>query len=417
MDIPRPPAKKHKKYIWPSVGVLALAAVTVGVSNLEKRAPTVPRAQLWIDSVRRGELLREVSGNGTLVPENIRWISAVTSGRVEQILVRPGASVEAGTVLMVLSNPDVQMEQLNAQRQLSAEQATLVNLRMSLETQRLQQEGAVASARAAYLEAKRQVEINEQLAKGPDKLIAQADVDRAREQLDDADTRYKNAQQQLDLMTASIPGQLRAQEEQIQRARAIAEFQRVRTQSMHVTAGASGLLTELPLEIGQWANSGATIAKVVEPGRLKAVLRIQETQAKDLALGQIAQIDTRNGIIPGHIVRMDPASQNGMVAVDVALDGPLPAGARPDLSVDGRIEIERLPDVLYMGRPTIGQAGSTVELFRLTPDGSEAERVKVTFGQTSVNAVVIKAGLNVGDKVVLSDVPNVEGQDRIRIEG
>ena len=417
MDIPRPPAKKHKKYIWPGVGVLALAAVTYGVSNLEKRAPTVPRAQLWIDSVRRGELLREVSGNGTLVPENIRWISAVTSGRVEQILVRPGATVEAGTVLMILSNPDVQMEQLNAQRQLSAEEATLVNLRTSLETQRLQQEGAVASARAAYLEAKRQVEINEQLAKGPDKLIAQADVDRARETLEDADTRYKNAQQQLALMTASIPGQLRAQEEQIQRARAIAEFQRVRTASMHVTAGAAGQLTELPLEIGQWANSGATIAKVVEPGRLKAVLRIQETQAKDLALGQTAQIDTRNGIIPGRIVRMDPASQGGMVAVDVALDGPLPPGARPDLSVDGRIEIERLPDVLFMGRPTIGQAGSTVELFRLTAGGGEAERVKVTFGQTSVNAVVITAGLNVGDKVVLSDIPNVEGQDKIRIEG
>ncbi len=417
MDIPRPPAKKHKKYIWPAVGVLALAAVTYGVSNLEKRAPTVPRAQLWIDSVRRGELLREVSGNGTLVPENIRWISAVTSGRVEQILVRPGATVEAGTVLMILSNPDVQMEQLNAQRQLSAEEATLVNLRTSLETQRLQQEGAVASARAAYLEAKRQVEINEQLAKGPDKLIAQADVDRGRETLEDADTRYNNAQQQLALMTASIPGQLRAQQEQIQRARAIAEFQRVRTASMHVTAGAAGQLTELPLEIGQWANSGATIAKVVEPGRLKAVLRIQETQAKDLALGQTAQIDTRNGIIPGRIVRMDPASQNGMVAVDVALDGPLPPGARPDLSVDGRIEIERLPDVLFMGRPTIGQAGSTVELFRLTAGGSEAERVKVTFGQTSVNAVVITAGLNVGDKVVLSDIPNVEGQDRIRIEG
>ena len=415
MDIPREPAKKQKKYIWPGIGLLAIVAVTVGVSNLEKRAPTVPRATLWIDSVRRGELLREVSGNGTLVPENIRWISAVTSGRVEQILVRPGATVQSGTVLMILTNPDVQMEQLNAQRQLSAEEATLVNLRTSLETQRLQQEGAVASAKAAFLDAKRQVAINEQLAK--DKMIPQADIDRSREQMEDLETRYKNAQQQLALMTASIPGQLKAQEEQIQRARAIAEFQRVRTASMQVTAGASGTLTELPLEVGQWANSGATIAKVVEPGRLKAVLRIQETQARDIALGQTAQIDTRNGVVTGKIVRIDPASQGGTVGVDVSLEGPLPPGARPDLSVDGKIEIERLPDVLYMGRPTIGQAESTVELFRLTADGKEAERVKVTFGQTSVNAVVIRSGLEVGDKVILSDVPNVEGQNKIRIEG
>jgi multidrug resistance efflux pump len=415
MDIPREPAKKHKKYIWPAVGLLAIVAVTVGVSKLERRPPTVPRAQLWIDSVRRGELLRQVTGNGTLVPENIRWISAVTSGRVDKILVRPGATVEPNTVLMVLTNPDVQMEQLNAQQQLSSQEAALVNLRTSLETQRLQQEGLVASARAAFLDAKRQVGINEQLSR--DNLIAQADLERSKEQMEDLETRYKNAEQQLKLMTASIPGQLKAQEEQVQRARAIAEFQRVRTASMQVTAGASGQLTELPLEIGQWANSGATIAKVVEPGRLKAVLRIQETQAKDLALGQIAQIDTRNGIVPGRIVRIDPAAQNGSVGVDVALEGPLPAGARPDLSVDGYIELERLPDVLYVGRPTIGQPESTIELFRLTADGKEAERVKVTLGATSVNQVVIKSGLNVGDKVVLSDVPNVEGQDKIRIEG
>ena len=415
MDIPREPAKKHKKYIWPAVGIVALAIATYGISNLEARAPTVPRAQLWIDSVKRGELLREVSGNGTLVPENIRWISAVTSGRVEQILVRPGASVEPGTVLMILTNPDVQMELLNAEQQLSTAQTQLVNLKQQLESQRLTQAGAVASAKAAFLDAQRQVGINEELAR--QKLIAQADLDRSKEQMEDLATRYKIAQQQLELFTGAIQGQIRAQEEQISRARAIAEFQRVRTRSMEVVAGAKGTLTELPLEVGQWANSGATLAKVVEPGRLKAVLRIQETQARDVAIGQTAQIDTRNGIVPGRVVRIDPASTGGTVGVDVALEGPLPPGARPDLSVDGRIELERLPDVLYMGRPTIVQAESTVELFRLTPDGTEAERVKVTFGQTSVQSVVIKAGLNVGDKVILSDIPNVEGQDKIRIEG
>ena len=415
MDIPREPAKKHKKYIWPAVGIVALAIATYGISNLEARAPTVPRAQLWIDSVKRGELLREVSGNGTLVPENIRWISAVTSGRVEEILVRPGATVQPNTVLMILTNPDVQMELLNAEQQLSTAQTALVNLRQTLESQRLNQEGAVASAKAAFLDAQRQVGINEELAR--QKLIAQADLDRSKEQMEDLQTRYKIAQQQLELFTASIQAQIDAQRKQIQRNQAIADFQRQRLESMRVVAGASGTLTELPLEIGQWANSGATLAKVVEPGRLKAVIRIQETQARDIAIGQTAQIDTRNGIVPGRVVRIDPASTGGTVGVDVALEGPLPPGARPDLSVDGRIELERLPDVLYMGRPTIGQAESTVELFRLTPDGTEAERVKVTFGQTSVQSVVIKAGLNVGDKVILSDIPNVEGQDKIRIEG
>ena len=415
MDIPREPAKKHKKYIWPAIGVVAVIIASFGISNLEARAPTVPRAQLWIDSVKRGELLREVSGNGTLVPENIRWISAVTSGRVEQILVRPGATVQPNTVLMILTNPDVQMELLNAQQQLSTAQTALVNLRQTLESQRLGQEGAVASARAAYLDAKRQVGINEELAR--QKLIAQADLDRAKEQMEDLQKRYEVAQQQLQLFSASIEGQLKAQQEQIQRVRAIAEFQHARTRSMEVVAGASGTLTELPLEVGQWANAGATLAKVVEPGRLKAVLRIQETQARDVAIGQTAQIDTRNGIVTGRVVRIDPASTGGTVGVDVALEGTLPPGARPDLSVDGRIELERLPDVLYMGRPSIGQAESTVELFRLTPDGKEAERVKVTFGQASVQSIVIKSGLNVGDKVVLSEVPNVEGQDKIRIEG
>ena len=415
MDIPREAPKKHKKYIGWAIGAVILALGTWKIATLEARAPTVPRAQLWIDSVRRGELLREVSGNGTLVPENIRWIAAVTSGRVEQILVRPGATVQPGTVIMILRNPDVQMELLNAEQQLSTAQTQLVNLRQTLESQRLNQEGAVASAKAAFLEAQRQVAINEELAR--QKLIAQADLSRAKEQMEDLETRYQIAQKQLQLFTASIPGQLKAQEDQIQRTRAIAEFQRDRTKSMEVVAGASGTLTELPLEIGQYANSGTTLAKVVEPGRLKAVIRIQETQARDIAIGQTAQIDTRNGIVPGRVVRIDPASTGGTVGVDVALEGPLPPGARPDLSVDGRIELERLPDVLYMGRPSIGQAESTVELFRLTPDGTEAERVKVTFGQASVQSIVIKSGLNVGDKVVLSEIPNVEGQDKIRIEG
>ena len=414
MDIPRPPANKKMKLIIPALTIAVIALGSVGISRLEPSAPGVARGTLYIDSVRRGELLREVQGNGTLVPENIRWISAVTSGRVERILVRPGASVDSATVLLILTNPDVQMERLNAQRQLSAEEATLVNLRTSLASQRLDQQGALAAAKAAYLEVKRQVAINGELAS--QKLIAEADLARSQEQMEDLETRYQIAQQQLDLFAASVPGQLRAQEEQIERAKAIAEFQRIRTASMEVVAGAKGQLTELPLEIGQWANSGATIAKVVEPGRLKAVLRIQENQAKDVLIGQKALIDTRNGIIPGHVVRIDPASQAGTVGVDVALEGPLPPGARPDLSVDGRVEIDRVADVLYTGRPVYGQAESTIELFRLTPDGREAERVKVSLGRTSVNAVEVRSGLNPGDKVILSDVAQFDGRPRIRIQ-
>jgi multidrug resistance efflux pump len=415
VDIPRPPQKKYKKFIFPGLGVLAIVLLTVGVSNLDTRAPTVVRATQWIDSVRRGELLREVNGNGTLVPENPVWISSVTPGRVEAILVQPGAMVKPNTVLIILSNPDIQRERLEAERQLGLAEAGLIDLRSSLESQLLSQESNVTSAYNTYSEAKRQFTFDERMkAEG---VIAVLDYDRSKERLEEAKKRFEVAEKQLEIFKASVPSRLNSQQAQIDRARDIAKFQRERVEAMNVVAGAEGQLTEMKLEIGQWVGGGqGTIGKVVVPGRLKAVIRIQDAQAKDLAVGQKATIDTRNGIVPGHVTRIDPASTGGSIGVDIALDGPLPAGARPDINVDGRIEIERLPDVLQIGRPVIGQAESVIELFKLTPDGKEAHRVRVGLGKVSVNLVEIRSGLAKGDLVILSDMAQYDGRDKVRIQ-
>lgn len=414
MDIPREPPKKHKKYILPGIGVLAIALVTVGVSNLESRAPGVQLATLWIDTVEQGELLREVSGNGTLVPEDIRWLTAISSGRVEQVMVRPGAVVEPSTVLMVLSNPDLQRQLLDQERQLSVEQTQLVNLRTNLESQQLSQEGNVASTKSQLAEAKRQHEMNERL--WADKLIAANDYERSKENLADLETRYDIAQRQLDLFKRSLPGQISAQEANIARARDVAQFAKRQVDSLRVTAGGSGVLTELPFEVGQWAQSGQTIAKIVQPGRLKAILRVQETQMRDVVIGQVVDIDTRNGHVKGYVQRIEPASQGGTVGVEVRLEGALPAGARPDLNVDGRIEIERLPNVLFMGRPAYGQSESTVEVFKITPDWKEAGRIKVGLGKSSVQLVEVRNGLSAGDIVILSDMAEFDGHEKVRIE-
>jgi multidrug resistance efflux pump len=414
VDIPRDPPKKHKKYILPGIGVLAIALVTVGVSNLESRAPGVQLATLWIDTVEQGELLREVSGNGTLVPEDIRWLTAISSGRVEQVMVRPGAVVEPSTVLMILSNPDLQRTLLDAERQLAVERTQLVNLRTSLESQQLSQEGNLASFKAQLLEARRQHAMNEHL--WSEKLIPANDYARSKESLEDLETRFTIAEKQLELFKANLPGQISAQEANIARALDLASFAKRQVDSLRVTAGGSGVLTELPFEVGQWATSGQTIAKIVQPGRLKAILRVQETQMRDVVIGQVVDIDTRTGHVKGYVQRIEPASQGGTVGVEVRLEGELPPGARPDLNVDGRIEIERLPNVLFMGRPAYGQAESNVEVFKVTPDGSEAGRVKVGLGKSSVQLVEVRNGLNAGDIVILSDMAEYDGHEKVRIE-
>ena len=415
MDIPRAPVNRgRKRIIYGGIALATLVAMTVGLRSLKPAAPRVDRASVWIDSVQKGPLVIEVRGPGTLVPERIRYISAVTAGRVERRLAEPGQEVQPGTVLLELSNPDVQLEALESERQLTVAQADRVNLQTDLETQRLNQEAAVAGAKAAYQDAKRNAEAAEELAAKD--LISTMEASRARDRVEELETRYRVEEQRLAVMVGAADSQLALQRAQVGRLHAVTDFQRGRIRSMKVLAGAHGILQELPLEVGQWAQSGATLARLVEPGKLKAVLRIPETQAKDVAIGQAAAIDTRNGIARGKVYRIDPAVQNGTVTVDVSLGGELPRGARPDLSVDGTIEVERMDDVLHVGRPAYGQANSAVGLFKLTPDGTEATRVNVRLGRTSVNTVEVVGGLEPGDKVIISDMSRWDGHDRVRVD-
>ncbi len=413
MDIarPKPPSKRRPLLI--GAGAVVILAL-VGVARLKPAAPTVERPTLSIDTVVSGPMVREVRAPGSLVPEQIRWISAVAPGRVEKKLVQPGEKVTAQTILMELSNPDVEIQLLQAERQLTDAQAQLVSLQVSLETQRLTQAGVVAKTRTEYLEAARNAKAANAMV--DQQLISAFEAAKAKESAAELTERLALEEQRLKLITDNIPAQLSVQREQVARLKAVVAFQRSLAGAMIVRAGANGVLQELPLEVGQFATSGTTIAKVVQPDKLKAVLRVQENLARDVALGQNAVIDTRNGLVHGRVSRIDPSSSGGMVSVDVALTEPLPKGARPDLSVDGTIEIERLGQVLHVGRPTYGQANSTIGLFRLQPDGDEAERVQVTLGRTSANAVEIVSGLNAGDVVILSDMSRFDAVDRVRVK-
>lgn len=413
MDIPRAQKPNRRKYVYAVLALAGVVVVTVALSRLEPAAPTVDRATLWIDSVVRGTMVRRVRAPGTLVSEQIRWIPAQTAGRVEQIHVRPGQEVTPETVLLELVNPDVQLEGLAAQQQLTAAQAALISLETNLSTQRLNQEGVVGQVRAEMREAARNDSVMQALdARG---LASTMEVTRARERAEELRTRLRAEEERLRLMTSSVDRQLALQRAQIRRLEDIARFQEQRLASMHVKAGAAGVLQEMNWELGQWINPGAMIARVSQPGNLKAELRVPETQAKDIVVGQPAAIDTRNGIVDGRVSRIDPAVQQGTVQVEIVLEGALPQGARPDMSVDGTIEIERLDDVLYTGRPAIGQAESTVSLFKLEPDGRSAVRVQVGLGAASVNTIVVRQGLQEGDRVIISDMSAWDSHDRIRV--
>ena len=414
MDIAREPRPKGRRFLYIGGAVAALVLATVAIARLRPAAPSVERGTLWMDTVRTGPMVREVRGPGTLVPEQVRWVSAVTAGRVERKLVQPGVRVTANTILLELSNPDVQIQLLQAERQLTDAQAQVVSLKTSLETQRLTQSSLVAQIRTEYRDAIRRAAGDSALA--AEDLISRSDYERSLDKATELIERLQLEQQRLTLYTENIHSQLEVQEAQVGRLRAVADFQRNLVDAMVVRAGADGVLQELPLEVGQWATSGVTLAKVVQPEKLKAVLRIPETQAKDLGLGQVAAVDTRNGIAAGHVMRIDPASQNGTVTVDVALDGTLPKGARPDLSVDGTIEIERLGEVLSMGRPAYGQANSAVGIFRMVPGTDEAERVRVDLGRSSVNRIEVVRGLKPGDVVILSDMSRWDAVERVRVK-
>ena len=358
-------------------------------------------------------MLRQVRGPGTLVPEQIRWIPSVVAGRIERKLVLPGARVDSGTVLLEMSNPEVQLELLSAQQQLAAAQAQLVSLRTNIATQDIDQEGQVASLRAQYLEAARNAAAADTLE--PKGLISSFEAQTARDRAVDLETRLSLAERRLEVQRASVDEQIAVQEDQVERLESIVRFHLERIASMRVVAGTHGVLQDMDLEEGQWVLPGYTLARVVQPERLKAVLRIPQVQARDVAIGQLALIDTRTDTIPGRVIRIDPAVQNGAVNVDVALEGELPQGARPDLNVDGVIEIDRLEDVLFIGRPAFGQAHSTVGLFVMVDD-NYAERVRVRFGAASVNTIVIIDGLVEGNVVIISDMSNWDTYDRVRIK-
>lgn len=416
MDIQREQKPKWRKYIWVGPAVLGLVVVTVALANLKPAAPQVERATVWTDTVSRGLMVREVRGPGTLVPEDIRWIAARTSGRIEEIELLPGAEVEPQTVLLRLSNPDVRVQALEAEQRLTTAETELVNLRTTLAQQILTQEALVARVRAEHLEAARTASNNEPLAEMG--LIAEPELITSQERAEALATQLNAEEEKLRMIREGRESRIAAQVEQVERLRAIAEFQRGRVESMNVVAGVEGVLVSLgetPLNEGQWVTPGMNLARIVQPGRLKAEVRIPETQALDVAVGQPAYIDTRNDTIPGRVLRVDPAAQNGTVLVEVTLEGELPRGARPNLSIQGTVVVDRLEDVLYVGRPSYGQANSTVGLWRVVEEGNAAVRVSVRLGASSVNTIEVVEGLRVGDTVILSDMSQWDEFNRVRL--
>lgn len=417
MDIPRQPEKKRKRNLRRIALIVLIIAgvalVTFGVSRLKPAAPSVERATVWVDTVKRGPMLRQVRGPGTLVPEEVRVIAAATEGRVERILVQPGTEVTAGTVLLELINPTIAQEATDAEFALRAGEADYNNLKVKLESDRMTQQSTIATVRAEYQQAKLQYDTDAQLAR--DGLIPAINLKLSKVRADDLENRYKIEQQRLEVMARSAKAQLAAQEARIAQMRALLQLRRSQVGTLKVLAGTNGVLQQMQVEVGQQVQPGTNLARVVEPQRLKAELKIAETQAKDITLGQKAEIDTRNGIIPGHVIRIDPAAQQGTVTVDVGLDDALPQGARPDLSVDGTIELERLTDVIYMGRPAFGQSQSTIKIFKLEEGGATAVRVQVRLGRSSVSTVEVLEGLQPGEQVILSDTSQWDAYERIRL--
>lgn len=416
MDIPRPDAarkRRLRRVLYGVAGIILIPLITWGLSTLKPAAPTVEKATVWPDTVKRGPMLIQVRGLGTLVPEEILWIPATTDGRVVRRFVLPGSPVTADTVVLELANPELEQLALDAEWQLRAAQAQLNSLKAQLESQLLDQKAAAATVQSEYQQAKLNAEKDEELAKLG--LGASLNVKLSKAKAEALTTRNSIEQQRLQVSSDSVQAQLDAQKARVEQLRALYELKRTQLDSLRVRAGAEGVLQELPVEVGQRVAAGTILAKVAQPTHLKAQLKIPETQAKDVQIGQVASIDTRNGIIPGRVMRVDPAVQNGTVTVDVKLEGALPKGARPDLSVDGTIEIERLTDVLYVGRPAFGQPNSTVGIFKLEPGGKEATRVQVKLGRTSVNTVEILGGLQLGDQVILSDMSAWDAFNRIRL--
>lgn len=414
MDKPRANKPRKKGPLYIALGIVGAAVITLGLSRLKPAPPTIESAATYMDTVRQGTMLREVRGPGTLVPEVIRIIPAVTAGRVDEIFIRPGTPVQVGTPIIKLSNPDVQLQLLTAEQNLAQAQAQTLQLQATLQSTILNQESSINQTETLYNEAVRTYNRDQLLLK--QNLVSQNEAATSKERMEELKARLELEKQQLEVTKSRVEAELTAQEAQVDRLTQLVALRRDDLESMNVVATGSGVLQRLDLEIGQWVNPGFELARVVQlDAGLKAELRIPETQAVDIVIGQTARIDTRNGIVQGTVVRIDPAAQGGTVGVDVALPEELPPGARPDLSVDGTVEIQRLEDVIYVGRPQIGSPNQTVTLFKLEPDGKEAVRTTVTFGAASVNHIEVKSGLKPGDVVLLSELSQWDSYDRLRL--
>ena len=414
MDIARTPPKHTRRNLLIGGGVLALVVITAWTLTLDPASQTIERSAVLIDSVRRGDVVREVRGPGTLVPEHIRWITAQTSARVERLASESGKEVNAGDLLLELSNPDLQIQTMQAEQQVRQAQIELLNLRTTLRSQLLTQQGVVATMKTQNVSAMQELSAADSLAKRG--LMSPFEMSNKKAQADEFTTRLRVEHERLKLMEDAIEAQIATQASQVNQLRAIASNQQNRLLSLHVRAPDRGVLQDLTLQLGQWVPEGTTLAKVVQPGDLKAVLRIPESQAKDVAIGQKASIDTRNGLVPGQVTRKDPSAQGGTVTVDVTLDGALPAGAVPDLSVDGTIVIERLTNVLYSGRPAFSAGSGSASLFKITDGGKFAVRVPVELGKSSVNVIEIIRGLEIGDKIIVSDMSQYANVAKVRIK-
>jgi HlyD family secretion protein len=417
-DIARDPSilkrKRQRQIALAVVGLLVVIGVSAALARMEPAAPTVDRGMVLMDTVKRGSIIRQARGVGTLVPEDTRWIPALTEGRVEQILLRPGAQVTPNDVILQLSNPQVEQDASAARLALRSAEASLANLRVQLRNERLTQESQVATVNQEYQQAKLDAEAREELAK--EKLIGALELRQAQIRLETMKTRLDIEQRRLASADESIDARINVQQAAVDGARAIMELQESRLRSLQVRPGFAGVLQQVPVEVGQRVAPGQNLARVANPTQLKAELRIAETSARDVEVGQLAEVDTRSGIISGRVSRKDPAAVNGSVLVDVTLTDALPRGAVPDLSVDGTIQLERLDNILYVARPSLGQDESTIGLFRLRRDSNNAERVQVKLGKSSVNSVQVVSGLEEGDTVVLSDMSQWDSVDRVRLK-
>ena len=422
MDVPRGKEVARRKLIRRIIYIVILVAaiplITWGLSRLKPAAPSVDRATVWIDTVKRGPMVRDVRGLGTLVVEQYMWVPAEFESRVEKINFLPGATLHTNDVLMVLSNHDMELAAKDLEWQIKAAQANLVNLRVQLQTQQLAQKATTEQVKSDMEQAELQSDRDSQLTK----LGLKSDLDTKLSvaKYEELKGRYALSKEQLDISDKSIQAQMDAQKVEIEKLQAGYELKKEQVDQLVIRSGTDGTLTQLgatatPLEVGMRVAPGTILAKIAQPNKLKATLKIPETQVKDVAIGQVASIDTRNGIIPGHVSRIDPAAVNGTVDVDVTLDGPLPQGARPDLSVDGTITLERLANVVYVGRPVVGQPGAKITLFKVDPDNKGAERVPVSLGRSSVNNIEVLDGLKVGDQVILSDMSSQDQYNRIRL--